>query len=280
MTQQPKRIVVVGDARIYREALVAILARKDGFDVAGEFAVVATTVDAVAELAPVLVVIDGRSRAGPELARQLIARLPRLEVIAAGVPEEAETLVPWARAGVHGFVLDGEGTAGLEAVIHAVGREGFSCPRRITGQLLRRLGNARAVRSPADVLTSREREVAALLDQGLNGDCPCGWGSVSPPSRITSTTFLRSSAQQRERGGGAGPADVRSALVLIGVRGPESAPKQRGEARRQQRRRQILSEGDTSQPIEPRSEANRATAVSARPARTATDSSPFPERRA
>jgi DNA-binding NarL/FixJ family response regulator len=167
MESPRKRIVVVGDTRIYREALVEFLTRRTAFDVVGEFAVLGTTVDAVAELGPNLVVIDGRSRGGPDLSRQLIARVPRLQIVAAGVPEEAETLVPWARAGVHGFVLDGEGTAGLETVIHAVTREGFSCPRRITGQLLRRLGNARTVYSPTDALTVREREVAGLLDQGL-----------------------------------------------------------------------------------------------------------------
>ncbi|MEZ4584778.1 MAG: response regulator transcription factor [Gemmatimonadales bacterium] len=162
------RLVVVGEARIYREALAESLSRRPGFEVVGEFGILPTAVDAIAELAPELVLIDGRGRAAPEFARRVADTMPGVKLIATGVPEDAETLLPLAHAGVQGFVLEGDGAPGLEAVIDAVGRVGFSCPRRMVRQLLKRLAAGERAPSRADDLTAREREVVVLLDQGLS----------------------------------------------------------------------------------------------------------------
>jgi DNA-binding NarL/FixJ family response regulator len=134
------RVLVVDDQELVRTGLRGILRSRFGFEIVGELSSGEGVVEAVATLSPDVVVMDVR--------------------------------MPGAlRAGAAGFLLKGVPAEDLQRAVRAVADGDSWLDPSVTGRVLSayRDGTAPAAPGPAvEVLTPRERDVLALIGEGLS----------------------------------------------------------------------------------------------------------------
>ena len=101
----------------------------------------------------------------------LLAARPDLKIVALAVPELEPELMQWVEAGIAGYVTEDAELDDLVEAIRSAARGEAACSPKMTAALIRRiavLSSQRKKTRPVDALTSREREVMALLEQGLS----------------------------------------------------------------------------------------------------------------
>ena len=141
------RVLLVDDQELVRTGLRGILRTQFGFDVVGECADGSEVIAAVDSLAPDVVLMDVRMPLvdGVRATRELRRRDGSPPVLALTTFDDDEALAGVLRAGASGFILKGGAAEDLHraATPPRAGRD-----------------------ADLDVLTSREREVLALIGQG------------------------------------------------------------------------------------------------------------------
>jgi two-component system, NarL family, nitrate/nitrite response regulator NarL len=162
MTTPIIRLMLVDDHPLVRDGLRARLASVPGLAVVAE----ADSADAALEFAPraapdlVLMDIGLRGTNGIEATRRLRALLPALHVVVLSMHDNAEYVREALQAGAGGYVLKDSPAEDIVAAIHAV----------MAGGRYLSAGVAAASQRPSgtEVLTPREREVLALIAEGLS----------------------------------------------------------------------------------------------------------------
>ena len=166
------RVLVVDDQELVRAGLRGILRTEFGFDVVGECANGGEAIAAAESLAPDVVLMDVRMPLvdGVQATRELRGREGSPPVLALTTFDDDEVLAGVLRAGAAGFVLKGVPAEDLHRAVRVVACGGAWLDPAVTGRVLAIYRSApppRAGRDPAlDALTSREREVLALIGQG------------------------------------------------------------------------------------------------------------------
>jgi two-component system, NarL family, nitrate/nitrite response regulator NarL len=164
------RVVVVADVRVYRELLAEALAHFERIDVCGG-APVDIAAMAIAMDEPAVVLVDSSSELGPARVRAIAASAPAARIVAVGVPDHEAVLLEYLEAGVAGFVTDEQPLADLiEAIEGAVAGE-LRCSPRVAAALAERVAALKEARPPTNGalgLTRRQREIAALISEGLS----------------------------------------------------------------------------------------------------------------
>jgi two-component system, NarL family, nitrate/nitrite response regulator NarL len=92
-------------------------------------------------------------------------------VVALAVREHDQEVIAWAERGAMGIVTRRAGLDDLRHAVEAAARGEFGCSSWVATALLRRVAEAgaeRRRRAPHPELTSREREIGALLVEGLS----------------------------------------------------------------------------------------------------------------
>lgn len=156
-------VVVIAAAALRRSAWEALLAQQPGLSVVATAASAAEMTALPADRS-VAVLVDGPAAADQAvgLAAAGSGVLWLLEEI------ELEPVVALLRAGVIGCLPTGASVGELARAIVAVGRGEIALPPSIAARALAALARPPAAAStPADELTTREREVVELLAQGL-----------------------------------------------------------------------------------------------------------------
>jgi two-component system nitrate/nitrite response regulator NarL len=166
-------VFIVAGVRLYREGLVHALGGDARFRVAGAAAGHAEALDRIARLRPRprVALLDIGAGAGLVGTRRLRAALPDVPVVALVIEDTDESVVAWAEAGVAGFVTRDTSLEDLMSTVECVAQGGARCSARATAALLRRLAALADRRRPETrrgALTPREREIVALIDQGLS----------------------------------------------------------------------------------------------------------------
>jgi DNA-binding NarL/FixJ family response regulator len=167
------RVFVLAAVRFYEEGLVQALSADARFDVVGSASGVPQAVEqlrAVGEPADV-VVLDAALDEGTAAVRALRAATPSLRVVALAVRGSVADAVDWAEAGVAGFVEADESLDSLLDTVHGVANGGALCSPQLTAALIGRVASlAEERRAPgaASSLTSRELQVAGLIERGLS----------------------------------------------------------------------------------------------------------------
>jgi DNA-binding NarL/FixJ family response regulator len=110
---------------------------------------------------------------GPALARALRSVAPDTKVVALGVSEVDEEVMPLVEAGVAGYVTRDSSLDQLATSVLGVADGGPLCSPRMVGAFLRRIAalSAEAQRpdtAPGAHLTAREFEIVGLIDRGLS----------------------------------------------------------------------------------------------------------------
>jgi DNA-binding NarL/FixJ family response regulator len=163
------RILVVDDHPVVREGLRSFLGSREGLAVVGEAGDVDAAVAAAAELRPDVVLLDlvmpggGGVAALPRLLE--LSPPPRVIVLTSfGADDQALAAV---RAGASAWLGKDVPPSELESAIRTVHRGGSVLDPAVAGRVLAEVTTPAGHDVGLDQLTAREREVLALLGEGL-----------------------------------------------------------------------------------------------------------------
>src|SRR5262245_46500033 len=169
-SEERPAVLILSDVWLYRGGLTFSLSQRQEVEVAGAAALGS---DALAEIArgrPDAVLLDFATPHAIQWVGQLDQALPGIKVVAFAVGEIDDELIACAEAGIAGFVTrDGSVDDIVRAILNA--QHGHvDCSPRVAGLLFRHVATLSEAKqsSPRPVLTRREREIAALVNEGLS----------------------------------------------------------------------------------------------------------------
>jgi DNA-binding NarL/FixJ family response regulator len=200
------RVVVADDQALVRAGFVALLQAQQDIDVVGEAEDGEQAVRLAADLAPDVVLMDIRMPGtdGLEATRRIAAdpRLRQVRVVVLTTFEIDEYVFEALRAGATGFLVKHTEPAELvRAVRVAAAGEALLSPgvtRRLVAEFAARARRAPDSTRLAD-LTDREREVMALVAEGLTNDEIAGRLFLSPATARTHVSRILQKLGARDR---------------------------------------------------------------------------------
>lgn len=165
----PIRVLVVDDHPIVRQGLRSFLSSREGIEVVGEAADGQAAVAEAARLGPDVVLLDLSMPGGSGLEAIGPIRAggagPAVLVLTSFSGDDQ--VVPAVRAGASGYLLKDVAVADLEAAIRTLHGGGAWLDPSVAATVM---GEVSRPREPSglELLTPREREVLALLGEGLS----------------------------------------------------------------------------------------------------------------
>jgi DNA-binding NarL/FixJ family response regulator len=164
------RVLVVEDIRLHRESLVALLRSEAGVaDAVGS----AGGEDALARLGELdfeVVLVSLATTGIWASCRDVVAAAGPGRVIAYAVSGADDEVLACVAAGVSGYLLRTEPYPELVKAVLAAVRGEIRCPPSVAAVLMRRMGPQGAPPNVSGTgrLTAREREILALIDDGMS----------------------------------------------------------------------------------------------------------------
>jgi DNA-binding NarL/FixJ family response regulator len=200
------RVAVADDQQLIRAGFRSLLEAEPDLEVVGEAATGRDAVALVTREKPDVVLMDIRMPDGDGLwATERIAANPALDgthVIVVTTFELDEYVAQAIRAGASGFLVKDTEPVELIRAVHVVAAGDALLSPRVTKRLLERVAGSLA--APADdaalaVLTDREREVLALVGQGLTNEEIGRRLFLSPLTAKTHVSRIMSKLLARDR---------------------------------------------------------------------------------
>lgn len=166
----PLRLLVVDDHEVVREGLVALLSRRDEFQVVAEAGTVAESLAAARRFEPDLVIMDVRlpDGSGIEACREIRAELPTTRIVMLTSYPDEEAVLSAILAGASGYLLKQIRGRDLVTALEAVGRGDSLLDPAVTERVLervRRIANGDE-RDELSDLTAQERKILKLVADG------------------------------------------------------------------------------------------------------------------
>ena len=200
------RVLLADDQALVRGGFRALLDARDDIDVVGEAADGEQAVGLARTLRPDLILMDIRMPRldGLEATRQITAEpgLNGVRILILTTFELDEYLFDALRYGASGFLVKDTEPADLVTAVRVVARgDSLISPgmtRRLVAEFAARAKEPRPA-AQLDVLTEREREVMALVANGLSNDEIAGELVVSPATARThvSRAMIKLGARDR-----------------------------------------------------------------------------------
>jgi DNA-binding NarL/FixJ family response regulator len=166
----PLRLLVVDDHEVVREGLVALLSRREEFQVVAEAGTVAEALGAARRFEPDLVIMDVRlpDGSGIEACREIRAELPTIRVVMLTSYPDEEAVLSAILAGASGYLLKQIRGRDLVTALEAVGRGDSLLDPAVTERVLervRRIANGDE-KDELSELTAQERKILRLVADG------------------------------------------------------------------------------------------------------------------
>jgi DNA-binding NarL/FixJ family response regulator len=207
----PVGVLIVDDHRSFASALTMRLEAEPDLRVVASVTTAADALSAARLHGPSLAILDVEigDDNGVELVAQLRRSHPQLGIIVVTCHDDPRTVADAMQAGASAFVPKDYGVESLIDAIDATRRGDNWLPPRLLGDVLRHLQNGARVRREDEErvarLTSREREVLALLVAGLDR------ASIGA-ELFLSTNTVRTHVQNLLR-----KLDVHSSIEAVGI---------------------------------------------------------------
>jgi two-component system response regulator DevR len=164
------RLLVVDDHEVVREGLVALLGRREGFQVVAEAGTVADAIEAARRHKPDIVVMDVRlpDGSGIEACREIRAELPETRVIMLTSYPDDEAVLSAIVAGASGYLLKQIRARDLVAALETVGRGESLLDPAVTEKVLERIRRIATggVTDELSQLTAQEKRILLLVAEG------------------------------------------------------------------------------------------------------------------
>jgi two-component system response regulator DevR len=167
---RPLRLLVVDDHEVVRQGLVALLDRRDGFQVVAEAGTVAEAVDAAKRFRPDIVVMDVRlpDGSGVEACREIRAEAPDTRVVMLTSYPDDEAVLSAIVAGASGYLLKQIRGRDLVAALETVGRGESLLDPAVTEKVLERVRRIASGKFQDELsqLTGQEQKILMLVAEG------------------------------------------------------------------------------------------------------------------
>jgi DNA-binding NarL/FixJ family response regulator len=164
------RLVVVDDHEVVRQGLVALLDRRDAFQVVGEAGTVEEAMTVVRRMRPNLVIMDVRlpDGSGIEACRDIRSEMPDVRIVILTSYPDEEAVLSAIIAGASGYLLKQIRGRDLVSAIEAVGRGESLLDPAVTEKVLERVRRMAAGSTTDELasLTSQEQKILALVAEG------------------------------------------------------------------------------------------------------------------
>jgi DNA-binding NarL/FixJ family response regulator len=164
------RVLLADDHRIIREGLRSLLQKQPDMEVVDEAEDGITAVRLTEKLHPDIVIMDigMPDLNGIEAARQIIARVKNVKVIALSMHSDKRFVLEMLKAGASGYLLKDCAFEELIGAIRTVRSGQIYLSNRVTGVVVDEYLHSRPVSdvSAYNLLSAREREVLQLLAEG------------------------------------------------------------------------------------------------------------------
>jgi DNA-binding NarL/FixJ family response regulator len=168
--RRPLRILVVDDHEVVRQGLVALLDRREAFEVVAQAGTVAEAIAEAARFEPDVVVMDVRlpDGSGIEACREIRGTRPQTRVIMLTSYPDEEAVLSAIIAGAAGYLLKQIRGRDLVAALEAVGRGESLLDPAVTERVLQRVRTAASGGAADELseLTSQERKILMLVAEG------------------------------------------------------------------------------------------------------------------
>jgi two-component system response regulator DevR len=168
--QKVFRLLVVDDHEVVRQGLVALLDRRDGFQVVAEAGSVREAVEQAARHEPDIVIMDVRlpDGSGIEACREIRAEHPGTRVVMLTSFPDEEAVLSAIVAGASGYLLKQIRARDLVAALEAVGRGESLLDPAVTEKVLERVRRIATGTYTDELaqLTSQERKIQLLVAEG------------------------------------------------------------------------------------------------------------------
>lgn len=161
------RIVIVEDNTPLRESLGLLLGGEHNLEVVGSFGVAEEALPVICAERPDALLVDlglpGMS--GIELIRQVKAAAPEVEALVHTISDDRDSVFAALKAGAAGYILKGVTPRELIEALNDLGTGGAPMSPKIARAVIREFQDVDT--SEEYILTTREREIVAKLEEGL-----------------------------------------------------------------------------------------------------------------
>ena len=163
-------VLIISYVHFLRDALTSAVRATNDIEVFGAYS--RETAEAAArEAAPSLLIVDASHPEGAVLVAAVRAYVPNAGVIVLAMNDNDEDLLSWAKIGISGYLGPDASVHDLVSTVRRAGAGEVICSPRMAALLLNRGADRsydRVSRAGVHALTSREREIAGLLADGLS----------------------------------------------------------------------------------------------------------------
>jgi len=200
------RVLLADDQALVRAGFRALLDAEDGIEVVGEAADGAEAIRLAKELQPVVALMDIRMPEvdGLEATRAIVSdpKLHDVHIVILTTFELDEYVFEALQVGASGFLVKDTEPAELIRAVRAVAGGDALLSPSVTRRLISEYANRAKQHRPGgvlDVLTEREREVMALVAEGLSNDEIAERLFVSPTTAKTHVSRAMVKLHARDR---------------------------------------------------------------------------------
>lgn len=164
------RIMIVDDHPIVREGMAVFLNLQDSLDLCCQAASAEEALQAMADHALDLVIVDVslNGDSGLELIKELRRRHPGIAILTLSMHDEAVFAERALQAGANGYLMKQEGTAHILQAVHTVLSGKTYLSAAMQERLLQRPAmSGHGAQSPLATLSEREFSILHLIGQGF-----------------------------------------------------------------------------------------------------------------